>query len=794
MGMTQTARIPSSNRARAVSSALRSSAFASVLIACLTLVGKADAQTRTVTVSPQNASVTTSKTIQFSARVSFSPSSVTWEVNGVRGGNSTIGTISSSGRYTAPVAVPIVNPVTVTARSTSRPSIIGSSSLKVVSAVPTLTSVSPSPIPIGSFTGTLTGSGFASNAEVLIDGVRATSTFVSATRLTVTGTAANAGTLTFSVRQGGTNPVTSNVISVSVVAPTIAVAVTPTSASVALGATQAFSAAVSGTTNTAVTWSVNGVTGGSMATGTITATGVYTAPTTLPTPNTVTVRAASAANTASGASATVTLTQSTQTGGSVLTAARFLEQSSFGPTPATLTRVQQIGLNAYLDEQLNMAPTALPAMTNSQVSDLRQWMLNTYSTAPDQLRQRVAYALSQIVVTSGNKLVTPAEILPWLRILNDRAFGNYRDLLREVTLSPSMGKYLDLANSVKPTMAGGANENYPRELMQLFTIGLVRLNQDGSVMTGSDGLPLSTYTQDTVRQVALALTGWTYATAPGATPKTNNWEYFGAPMETRQIVHDTSAKSFLGCTLPAGQTVEQDLDATLDCLMAHPNMPPFMATRLIRSLVTSNPSPQYIKRVADVFAGSQSGVRGDLRATVRAILTDPDARVDAPAANQGRLKEPILQTVGFLRALNGSFGTVNLDAWVFERFGQAILTPPSVFSWYSPLFKVSQGALFGPEFQIYGPNEAVLRGNFIYDLLSYANNGAGSIDLTPFQSYGNDMPALVDAVDRVLTYGRMPAAMKQSLVVAATPGADARTRIATVVYLTALSGQYAVQY
>lgn len=228
--------------------------------------------------------------------------------------------------------------------------------------------------------------------------------------------------------------------------------------------------------------------------------------------------------------------------------------------------------------------------------------------------------------------------------------------------------------------------------------------------------------------------------------------------------------------------------------MAHPNTPPFMATRLIRSLVTSNPSPQYIRRVADVFAGAQSGVRGDLRATVRAILTDPEARVDAPAANQGRLKEPVFQAVGFLRALNGSFGTADLNGWVFERFGQALLTPPSVFSWFSPLFKVSNGALFGPEFQIYGPNEAVLRGNFIYELLTYANNGAGSIDLTPFQIHANDMTALVDAVDRVLTYGRMPALMKQSLVAAATPGADARTRIATVVYLTALSGQYAVQY
>ena len=775
-------------------SALKSPALACGFFACLAIVNDATAQTRTITVSPQNASVTTSKTIQFSAKVSFS-SSVTWEINGVKGGNSTNGTITSSGRYTAPVAVPIVNPVTVTARSTSRPTITGSTKLTVVSAAPTLTSVTPAPITVGSFIETLNGSGFAANAEVLINGTRAPATYVSATRLTVASTVAAAGTLAFAVRQGGTAAVTSNTISVAVVAPTIAVAISPTTASVDVGATKAFTATVTGTTNTGVAWTVNGVVGGSANTGTISSAGLFTAPATLPTPNTVTVRAVSLANTAAGASATVTLTQpQTQTGGAVLTAARFLEQSSFGPTPASLARVQQIGVEAYLDEQLNMTPTVLPAMTDNPTSDLQQWMLHTYSTAPDQLRQRVAYALSQIVVTSGNKLTTPGEILPWLRVLNQQAFGNYRDLLREITTSPSMGKYLDLANSMKPGLAGGANENYPRELLQLFTVGLVRLNQDGSIMTGADGLPVPTYSQDAVRQLALALTGWTYATAPGATPKTTNWEYFGAPMESRQTIHDTTAKTFLGCSLPAAQTVEQDLDATLNCLMAHPNLPPFIATRLIRSLVTSNPSPQYIKRVADVFAGVPTGLRGDLRATVRAILTDPEARLDAPAANQGRLKEPILQTVGFLRALNGSFGTVNLDAWIYERFGQAILAPPSVFSWYSPLFKVSNGALFGPEFQIYGPNEAVLRGNFIYQFLYYANNGTGTIDLTPFQTYANDMPALVDAVDRVLTYGRMPSQMKQSLVTAATPGADARTRIATVVYLTALSGQYAVQY
>jgi uncharacterized protein (DUF1800 family) len=423
---------------------------------------------------------------------------------------------------------------------------------------------------------------------------------------------------------------------------------------------------------------------------------------------------------------------------------------------------------------------------------LRQWVLYNYSTAPDQLRQRVAYALSQIIVTSGNKLVYANEILPWLRLLSTHAFGNYRDLLRDVTMSSSMGKFLDLANSRKPGLAGGANENYPRELMQLFTIGLWQLNQDGSLVI-VNGSSVPAYSQQTVQQVALALTGWTYATAPGATPRSVNWEYFGAPMETRQENHDTSAKSFLGCSLPAGQSVEADLDDVLDCLMAHPNTAPFVATRLIRSLVMSNPSPGYIQRVADVFAGRTGGIPGDLRAVVHAILTDPEARQTTATATQGRLKEPVLQVVGFLRALNGGFTPTQQLSYLFDYMAQSILSPPSVFSWFSPLYRVPNRPLFGPEFQIYSPAEATLRGNLLFHLLTNAGSDA-FMDLSPFQAYGNDMPNLVEAVNQALLYGRMPSAMKQALINAAAPGYDAKTRIETVLYLTALSGQYAVQH
>jgi hypothetical protein len=183
-----------------------------------------------------------------------------------------------------------------------------------------------------------------------------------------------------------------------------------------------------------------------------------------------------------------------------------------------------------------------------------------------------------------------------------------------------------------------------------------------------------------------------------------------------------------------------------------------------------------------------------LKATVRAILTDPEARLDTATPTSGRLKEPILHTAGFLRALNGGFSSATLLVYLYDYMGQHPLTPASVFSWFSPLYRVpGKPTLFGPEFQIYGPSDATLRGNFFYSLLTNPGSDV-ALDLSPFQQYGNDMPNLVEAANQVFLYGRMPAAMKQAIIAAAAPGYDAQTRITTVLYLTVIIGQYAVQY
>lgn len=748
-----------------------------------------------IEVYPGNSSIEIGSSRQFSAYVPISPNGIAWSVNDIPGGNAELGTISTTGLYQAPALPPTSNVLTIRARSTAYPSSVGAATLTVTRKYPWLWSVSPSQIAVGPFQVSFNGANFAPDSVAQMNGADLATTYISPTRLVATGTASTAGTVRFTVRHPGPGAVTGNAVSARVNAVTVSVAITPTSATIDLGATRTFTATVTGTANTAVTWSVNGILGGSPVLGTISPAGLYAAPAILPAHPTVTVRAASAVVPTAFAEALVTFAAPPPppVSASRLAAARFLEQASFGPTPATLAAVQQAGIAAYLESQFTLPATPIPTPSGNSIGDLRRWMLYNTTSAQDQLRQRVAYALGQIVVTSASKLVYADEMLPWLRLLSQHAFGNYREFLEDISKSPSMGKYLDHANSLQPGLGGGANENYGRELLQLFTIGLWQLNQDGSYTTNAAGERLPTYSQQTVQQVALALTGWTYATAPGATPNAVNWEYFGAPLEPRPLNHETSAKTFLGCNLPAGQTVEQDLDGLLDCLIAHPNTAPFVCTRLIRSLVMSNPSGDYIRRVADVFVDNGQGVRGDLKAVVRAILLDPEARNDTALPHQGRLKEPILHAAGLLRALNGGYSSSHQITYLFDYMAQAVLAPPSVFNWFSPLYRVPKSPLYGPEFQIYTPTEASLRGNLFHSFLTYPG-GDITLDLSPFQPYGNDMSGLVDQVNTVLLHGRMPPAMKQVLINAATPGYDAKTRIETVLYLTALSGQFAVQY
>lgn len=761
--------------------------------AALLLAGLAHAQSITVYSS---GNVTRGGSRQLTAYVPLSPATVVWSVNGIPGGDAVFGTVSPTGRYQAPAAIPEANAVSVRATSTAYPNQSHAVTLVITQPAVNLWSLSPSSVPAGEFTIRVNGSNFHAGSVVHLAGTPLATTFLSATGLRAVGhaPAALAGkSLDVTVVNSGLGGTVSSAVRLAITAPVavpVTVAVAPASVGLNLGATRTFAATVGGTANAAVVWSVAGVVGGNPVVGTISATGLYTAPAALPSPATVTIRAASVADPAVGANAVVTLSVPPAGSGpaSDLAAGRFLEQAAYGPTPAALQRVRQIGIPAWLDEQFALPETPIPNPGGMGMAAVQAQYLHRVATAPDQLRQRVAYALGQIVVISANKNIYPDELVPYLQLLSRHAFGNYRTFLGEISRSAQMGKYLDLANSNSPTPGSAANENFARELMQLFTIGLYALNPDGSRQLDAAGLPLRAYDQHTVQQVALALTGWTF---PG--PADNNWENFSGPLQPREVNHYAGAKQLVGLTLPAGQSVNADLDGVLDWLFHHPNTGPFLATRLIRALVKSNPTPAYIARISAVFAANGAGVRGDLRAVVRAILTDPEARQDQSPADGGRLKDPIFNVVAFVRALGGSISATNQQAWTFSRMSQTPLAPASVFGFYSPLFRVPRSSLVGPEFQIYGPTESVLRGNLFWQILSHPGTDF-PVDLAPFVNLAGDSAALIDAVDRTLLYGRMPAAMRQSLATAIAAQGDALSRAQTALYLTALSGFYAVQY
>ncbi|BDC48048.1 hypothetical protein F183_A03640 [Bryobacterales bacterium F-183] len=738
--------------------------------------------TAQIVVYHETATVERGTTRQFTAYVPLSPNAVTWMVNGVVGGAASTGTVTQTGLYRAPATVPASNVVNVQARSNAYPSIIGAARVTIVQPKPNLWSVSPNAPASGApVTLSLSGGSLLSTAVATVNNVPWTTEFVSSTRLRMTGTFPTAGAYVVRITHPGNGANVSDPVTVNAgAAAPIVVSVTPTAATVTLGTTRAF------TSNVPVTWSATA--------GTISAAGLYTAPAAMPASPTVVVRATSTADTTKFAQATVTLQAGSTTpppsdppgpvSPAYTAAARLLDQAAFGPTPAMIAELQQKGVNTWLDEQFAMAETAIPIPdSNGTVS---AQTLNRLATAPDQLRQRVAWALGQFLVISANKNPYPNEYVPHLQTLSRNAFGNYRTLLREITLSPQMGKYLDLANSTK----AGPNENYPRELLQLFSIGTVLLNPDGT----PTGTPA--YTQADVVQFARALTGWTYPTAAGSQPGATNWENFSAPaMEPRQGNHDTSAKTLLnGTVLPAGQTVEQDLDGVIDNVFQHPNVGPFVALRLIRNMVKSNPTPGYVQRVAAVFANNGAGIRGDLKAVVRAILTDAEARNDQAGPNDGRLKDPIYFYVSFVRTLGGTIRSNTQMAWVFTNMGQPVSAPQSVFGYYSPLYRLpGNPALFGPEFQIYTPTESVLLGNEMHQVIHNASSDP-SIDLTPFTAAAGNVDSLLDVVNQRMFYGRMTAELRAVLRKAVLPSYDNQQRVRTALYLAALSGYYGVQY
>jgi len=392
-------------------------------------------------------------------------------------------------------------------------------------------------------------------------------------------------------------------------------------------------------------------------------------------------------------------------------ARRFLAQASFGPTEASTQALMASGKAAWLQQQFAQpasdfsgivavdvnakigCPEGAPPgckRDNYSMFPLQVQFFRNALNGPDQLRQRTALALSQILVVSGQQIRLPYAMANYERIFLSHAFGNFRDILREVTLSPAMGRFLNMANNDKPNPAKGIapNENYARELLQLFSIGLWQLNPDGSQQLDARGLPLPSYDQEVVEGFAHVFTGWSYPPRPGGRDRFPNPPNFIGPMLAYAAHHDLGAKQLLlGQTLPAGQGAAADLEAALDNVFKHPNVGPFIGRQLIQQLVTANPSPAYVARVAAAFNGSSGALggsaRGDMKATLSAILLDPEASAPPQPQNFGKLREPILQLTHLFRALGGESDGVWLRGQA-AALGQPIYSPPSVFNFFPP--------------------------------------------------------------------------------------------------------------
>ncbi len=498
-------------------------------------------------------------------------------------------------------------------------------------------------------------------------------------------------------------------------------------------------------------------------------------------------------------------TQPPQVGGRSLftaseeAASRFLSQATFGARSDDILRLVESGNNfsAWINRQIAVAPTFHRQLAQQQglVHRMDVWW-SAVVDHDDQLRQRMAWALSQILVVSDFPTILrnnqPA-MLDYYDLLVRHALGNYRQLLEDVTLSLPMGIYLSMKDSQKYDPATGAHpdENYAREVMQLFTIGLWQLDQSGRRVLKA-GQPIPTYSQKDVEALARIFSGWGSADA-------FKWgSDFTRPMKAWPDYHDSGEKIFLGHLFPAGQTAAQDMQQALDILFNHPNTPPFISRQLIQRFVTSNPSPEYVYRIAAVFKDNGRGVRGDLAAVVRAILLDDEARRPRDAADAfGKLREPLLKVTHLWRNYSGKVKAGNY--WRPERdFLQAPMRSPTVFNFYrpdfSPVGELRDAGLEAPEFGITTTTSITTATNTLFSMIFARWDAQSSIDIAPLISIADDPEKLVDELDLVFLAGAMPESMRDRILgslLQQSSGPEQRARDA--LYLVISSAEYAIQ-
>ncbi len=740
--------------------------------------------------------------VQYTATVTgTSNTAVTWSVTGASA-TENYGTISATGLYTPPATEPVHTGVTIVATSQADTTKKASLGVGLLNAVPLITSATAATSG-KNIALTVNGSHFIPTTFLQFEGVNLVTTFVSSTQLTATVTTPQTAGGTAPVMAITPNPGMTQSASYTVQLPG-KIGITVIGASqVAAGETAQYAAMLTGTTNTAVTWSVTAANGANP--GTISSTGLYTPPATGGSNLPVTITATSQIQPSSSGSATVNVV-----GVSIVAAGRLLDQSTFGPTESLVAHVQSVGLSNFIDEQIAMPPTYLPlqsqmpaACASNPYICIDEYWWQDAITGPDQLRQRVSMTLTEMLVVSYEEANT-AMVGAYSNLMTKDAFANWSTILKDMTLSPAMGRYLNMANSGKPAAGTIANENFARENMQLFNTGLYLLNQDGTLQTDSSGNPIPTYTEAQVEAFARVFTGWTYDMGAGKTVFPNWSGSLYNPMVAVESAHDTSAKQLLNTTLPAGQTAEQDLDAAIQDVFNHPNVGPFVCKQLIQHLVKSNPSPEYVGRIAAVFANDGNGVRGNMAAVIKALLLDPEARAGdtTESATDGYLREPILWTANILRALNAVPKPAYNDYTAYTAIdsfansqGQRVFNSPTVFNFYPAEWTLMNTGLNGPQFALEDTatimQKLTLSSNVVNNQL-----GRLTIDLTATGRLGTMAAAsndvLLQELSNLFLHGNMSTQMRTTIMNAISSTTDPAQRVRTAVYLIISSPQYRV--
>ena len=725
---------------------------------------------------PNNGSdVRVSNQITFSLTVNGTENTgVTLEINGIPGGNAQVGTAVASTdgtiTYTAPAVVPAPNNVVgMKITSVDNPKVSISQDISVMNPIPILTSAAPMSFNPGTATVVLHGQKFITGAQVLVNGAPNPATWNSSTQLTATINPTEPGNLDLQVLNPAPGPAAS--------ADLIAL--------------------------------VNG-----------------TPPTPIVDPD---------------------------------DAARFLEQATFGATDADIHHLSMIGYQAWLNEQFAMPVTKQVPLVQQELmlnnppcasgdvkcnaalflqnSNDEQFVQNSFwqqaITGNDELRQRVRYALNEMLVISSNNSSGvqnyPRGEANYYDLLGADVFTNFRTILNDVTLNPEMGIFLSMLGNDKGNATTDPDENYAREVMQLFTIGLWELNDDGTQKLNGSGQPIATYSNNDVMGLAKVFTGFSW-NIPGNSSD-SGWSNCCAyvapgygedlePMRSYPSHHSTEEKQFLGVTIPAGNSgADADLKTALDTLFNHPNVPPFVSKQLIQHLVTSNPSPAYVSRVAAVFKDDGTGVRGNMQAVISAILLDPEARDTANYSGNpeyGKVREALVRYTEWARAFTaqsrtGSFNLESTEDPIFG-LGEMSLRSPTVFWWFSPGYvppgtSIAAANLTAPEMQMTNVSTVVGYINYLQDAIGGdASNGP---DL--FASYGTEIALastpdkLVDRLNLLLMAGEMSGTL-QSQISAAISGipiptgdqsaiqAALRSRVQTAIYLVMASPDFSAQF